>query len=220
MVSGSRSTFRFSARALAPMLYPRRLSSTLMKRETSLDFMHDIDRPQVKPKSSALLSGDCEQYRRALKPKPCNLPAQAERSLGVRRYLNLSRPLTASVSDLVQLPADLLLDPLVDKGRRFGRRQLADHTPRDPVKGINCVSTDMFIHPTKRTSQTHNVSTVDLTSWLTLSDDHPKVVPKVDTEAFRQLCETTRKVYRTTVSDRQEVGKSHRKDTHDLLSWL
>lgn len=200
-------------------MYREPRSQSPPNRKITLYALHDPTHPLLKSKSSIHLiesqGSGTTPIKRHLKPVQQILHPPDERPRGLGRMYSPERPGSA-MSSLLTLPEELLY-PAVDKGRRLGKRHLADTTPRDPIKGINVISTDMFLKPQKM--PVHTSSHIDLTDWASLEPNRSihRVLP--DPTAFDRACHTTREVYKTVVASREQVKQARITNTHDLLSW-
>jgi len=197
------------------MIYQQPPSPYRPTRQGSYYAPHDPVKPYLKPVLSLhSLEHEEPKPRRLVKPRP-QLPEERKSESGVRRYFNDERPRTAMTDILAE---SKYLDPPVDKGRRLGRRQLSDLSARDPVKGVNCISTDMFLRPQKKQLMDHFKSQVDFS--IKDAPAHSRKLAAMDPILYDRICETTRSVYTSNASIRQSFKQSYIHDTRGLLSWL
>ena len=200
-------------------MYHEPRSPSPPQRKNSLYPLHDPSCPLLKPMPSLYLiesqTSSDSPIKRQLKPvRPVSHEIH-DRKSGLGRTYSPERPGSA-MNDVLTLPNDLLYPP-VDKGRRLGRRHLADTNPRDPIKGINVISTDMFLRPQK--VPMHTASHIDLTNLASLEPSAYRARAQLDPAVFDRVCHTTREVYKAVVEGRQQVKKTTISNTHDLLSW-
>jgi hypothetical protein len=194
------------------------------QRKVALDSLHDLDRPYVHPRLAPNLSDhtDGVRYSRRLRPQTVS-PTNQDRPTGLRRLYGPK----AVIGEHMIIPDACFLYPPPDKGRRLGKATPSDQIPRDPVKGLNCISSDMFIRPLRKqvpTGRPDSISHFDLTHNETLTDSRPirsrKAPPQLDPAEFQRLCETTRQTYKTAILNREEAKKTVNSESHDILTWI
>jgi hypothetical protein len=193
-------------------------------RNVVLDAIHDLDTPYVRLKIDTHMFEYSQGHRvsRRLRPQTVST-TNADRPTGLRRLYGPK----AVIGEHLTIPDACFLYPPADKGRRLGKATPSDQVPRDPVKGLNCISTDMYIRPLRKqvpTGRPDSVSHIDLSHSECFTDTRPirsrKAPPQLDTAEFQRLCETTRQSYKTAILNREEAKKSVNSGNHDILTWI
>ena len=190
-------------------------------RVLALTYPYDIDRQRPSHWSMLHVGHVKADGRISRKGRPQTVSiVKPDHPTGLRRLYGPS----AVIGEHMIIPDACFLYPSPDRGRRLGKAAPTDQFMRNPVKGDNCISTDMFVKPTKRMSATIRPDLVDHVDLTQKSDLRParlrKAPPQLNPIEFQRVCESTRLSYKTAVMNREKAKILVNPDNHDMQVWL